>query len=232
EFKTSTATEGPTGSLLFTSPGVGSKGNKSIGTGLSYVNLDGDISDDLYQFPVSFSYTPIDKLDLTIALPVIKIEDIDAGLGDIYASAKIGLDILQNYDMKSAFMFGLGLPTGAERFTGTDNKMDIMFDFPVEKEFENCVLNLDLGLSYFDINSDNKENIFKIACGISRSFTKNIGGSIDMVYQDGSTFSSLIAGLGLKYNLNSNQSANLSIGRDLHKSGLDLLVSFGFSNSF
>ncbi|MBP7654677.1 hypothetical protein KA977_14750, partial [Candidatus Dependentiae bacterium] len=105
-------------------------------------------------------------------------------------------------------------------------------DFPIEKTFETFVLNLDMGLSYTDISADNKLNIFKFAGAVSRSFSSNLGGSIDMIYQDCRTFSSLIAGIGLKYNLNSKKSVNLALGKDLHKSGLDLLVSFGFSNSF
>ncbi len=227
QIKTSDALDGPTGSLLVPTPGVGQKGNKSISSGFSFIKQE---NIRIYQIPVSFSYTLIDNLDLSVALPVLKITGMERknwGLSDINSTVKYGIELDV---IKTAVSMGIAFPTGAERFTGKNNKLDLSFDFPIEKEFETFVLNTDLGIAYTDIHGD-KNNIVKIAGAVSRSFTKNFGGSIDMLYQNCKSYSSFISGLGMKYNACGN-SFNCVIARDLHKKGVDFLFSLGFSRNF
>ena len=214
--------------MLVSSPGVGKKGNKSIGTGFSYILQD---NAKICQIPVSVSYTVVDKLDLSLALPMLRMTGVNDGIwgfSDIFASAKYGIDL---DEIKTAFSMGVGFPSGAERFTGTKNNVDLNFDIPVEREFKNFLANIDFGYSVTDINETTKQHIIKLAGAISRSLNKKVGGSLEMMYQDTEKYSSMIAGIGLKYNGKSN-SYTISLAKDLHKRGVDFLFSLGFSKSF
>jgi len=237
DFTSSTATEGPIGGVLVSTPGVGSKAGKSISTGFSYVNINSDLK--LYQIPFSFTYTPIDKLDLSLSIPYIKLTDIAGGVGDIYTSLKTNRKVID--DLQSAVQFSLAVPTGAKRYSveagnsGTNdrkNNIDLGLDFIWQREFEQFVINGNMGITMVDMGADNHDEIIKSGIAFSRSFTKNLGGSIDFLYQTGDSFSSLIAGLGCKYNLDAANSLTFAIGRDLHKSGVDFLLSAGYSRSF
>lgn len=228
EIKSSDAFEGPYGSILVSSPGVGKKGNKSIGTGFSYILQD---NAKICQVPISISYTFVDNLDFSLAIPILRmtgVKDGQLGFSDIFATAKYGFDL---DEIKTAFSFGIAFPSGAERFTGNKNNVDLNFDLPIEKEFENCIANIDFGYSVTDINETTKKHIVKAAGALSRSLNKKVGGSLEMMYQDTKKYSSLIAGIGLKYNAKAG-SYTIALAKDLHKRGVDFLFSLGFSKSF
>lgn len=229
DFKVSTATEGPVGSIVVPSPGTGKEGSQSLGTGFSYVKLE---TAKLTQIPISYSYTLMDGLDLAVAVPYISLNPDGASseseIGDLYAGLKYGL---LDDEFKAAVSIGAVFATGDKKIMGQNNDIDLLIDLPVEREFDEFVLNLDFGIAFMDMGSSIDDETFKIAGAVSRSFSKIAAGSLELVYQDNDSSSSLLAALGLKYLMDAKNSFTFTIGKDLHKDGLDLLLSLGYSRS-
>ncbi len=226
DFVTTNIAEGPYGSVMVMTPGTGQQDNKSIASGFAYVKVD---NLKFYQFPLSVSYTPITGFDLSMALPIIDMTAEKPGFGDLFIGGKYKLN---NDFFKCAASLGMVFPTGADRITGVTNNLDILVDLPVEKELDYFILNMNFGIGFIDIDADNSQEIIKVGGAISRSINKKAGASLELMYQDGKNFSSLLAGVGVKYTVNSTNSLTGLIATDLHSTGADILFNLGYSKSF
>jgi len=228
------ASEGPTGSILVTTPGVSNAGSKSLGSGFAYIKLDNysDHSKKLYQIPLSFSYTPIDKFDLTAAIPFIKLTDKSLSCSDLFLGVKYGHSLFESVDIKSAIAIGWNLPTGGNNYN-PNNSSDLYFDFPMQKDLEIYTFNFNFGFGINDIGKKEvKDEYFKLGAAVSRALNKETGISLDFVYQDSDKSSNFLIGCGLKYLLTSKTSITFAFAGDIISSGPDYLVSFGLSQSF
>ncbi|HOK42011.1 MAG TPA: hypothetical protein PLD27_13355 [bacterium] len=231
DFEVAEEKEGPIGSLLVPAPGTGKKGNKSIGVGASLIKFDGG---KLYQYSLSLSYTPADKLDLVFAIPHINLKINNVGseniTGDFFAGIKH--TFLEN-DYKAGFSVGFVFPTGGNLGLGDNNKMDIIVDLPIERKFNTIQVNMNIGYMITDRNSIYELESYKFGFALSKTLTEKIGVSAEVSYQkpeEGS--SSTIYAFGLKNQINEKNSISCIIGKDSHSNGLDLLASLSYSRNF
>jgi hypothetical protein len=230
----SNAKNGPSGSLMISSPGIGQKNVFSLGTGLSYVELN---SSDMLQIPFSLSYTLRNDFEITGGVSFLKLDyenvEDEKGIGDIYTMLKYNYF---DYEFKSSVILGLIFPTGDEDLLGKENKLDITINFPFEKEFQNFILNLNAGVSFLDIDSDREDETYNFGVSINRAITKKIGISLESMYQYNNDYKNLFAIIGAKIITGKKSSISFVVSTDLidddKTNDVDFLFSSGYSVNF
>jgi hypothetical protein len=189
------------GSNVIGSAGTSGKGSMGIGSGLSIMNFKQPSrttlpDKDIMVIPFSFSYGLTDKIDLSVAVPLMR-QDID-GHGEEYGYANLMLGSNFHYlgfsddSIKSQLSLSAIFPTGQDKITSTfhttagsfeiDNKSDLIISNYVSKKF-GTNMQFDFALSYLMLGAAD-DDVINYGLSLSKGWSQNYSNSIEISGSD------------------------------------------------
>lgn len=237
------AVEYGAGSNVIGSAGTSGRGAMSLGTGLSMMSFqEKNIlpAKDIYVVPFSFSYGLTDKIDLSAAVPLMRIDEDGASTENGYADLMFGA----NYHyygffddaLKSQLSVSVILPTGQDKISGDDNKTDVVVSNYLSKKLNNR-MQLDAAINILILGEGDESTVITYGVSLSRGWSKNFSSSLEF---SGADLKDPVADknnyslyFGNRYSIpKTNMSLGLVYGTNLYSTYLKHTINTSLSYSF